>query len=307
MRILVFILALLGSAACGFLGFASYTGYAEAKNKPDWEKARALEEKLLEMDDAAIQQAAPGFDPNLLRDIVRVRKPAEMLIYALMGAAGVGLLAGIFALMRFKWLAALLLLASAAAPTYFAFQIREVIGKVLKAAGEMAQVDKAQTGKAMELTGDTFFLIIAGAASPLALGGLLSLLIGSAPKKRREMGEDEQVEEEEQLGGRAGRAMPPIEGEARENFFEDEAPPPRKKSPAMEEHFAPEQPPEEVPAPPVPAPGGPVVARFPCPKCGMSLKKTNPEAGKPIKCPKCATTFPIPAKAVEQARKAAGG
>jgi hypothetical protein len=35
----------------------------------------------------------------------------------------------------------------------------------------------------------------------------------------------------------------------------------------------------------------------------MSLKKTDPVAGKPIKCPKCATTFPIPAQAVEQARR----
>jgi hypothetical protein len=295
MRIVVLILAILGAIACGFLGFAAYSGYSEAKNKPDWEKARALEDKLLEMDDAAIRQAAPGFEPSLLKDIVRVRKPAEMLMYSLMGAAGVGFIAGFLALFRFKWLACLLLLASAAAPTYFAFQIRDFIEKVLKTAGEMAQVDKAATDKAMALTGDTFFLVIAGAASPLALGGLLSLLIRSTPKRRPEEEGDEQLSEDEAPRPHARRIAPPVENQDRGQFFADE--PPAQQ--AADNFFADESPPRA----PAPAPTGPLVARFPCPKCGMSLKKTNPEAGKPIKCPKCATTFPIPAQAVEQARR----
>ncbi|MBV9123042.1 MAG: phosphohydrolase, partial [Planctomycetes bacterium] len=36
---------------------------------------------------------------------------------------------------------------------------------------------------------------------------------------------------------------------------------------------------------------------YSCPECGAAIKSANPiPAGKKVKCPKCATVFPIPAK-----------
>jgi len=142
------------------------------------------------------------------------------------------------------------------------------------------------------------FMIIMAPGGLLVLCGLLCFLIRPAVKKVRQ---DE--EEEEDLPAQGERdeetaRAPGVRNKAKEPFpFEDEA--------ASEDIETPEPPPAaKRPAPPPVEhrpPVGPPVAVFKCPQCGKTLKKTDPKPGKPIKCPGCATTFPIPAEAVEKA------
>jgi hypothetical protein len=306
MRILVFILALLGAIACGGIAFLLFIGISTAKTVPEINFALQLADQLSKLDDEALlqeiskvqdrelQQNLRGVNLKQLRGALGLFKALEFTTYSLGGAALLGLIGGIFALLRKKWIAIILFLASVGAPVYFALPFRDVKLDEIKA-GDV-------TTKKTEVDFAQFFRYVCGAASPFGLCALLSLLIGSAPTPRRFEDEDERPR------GPAHRPVPPIKGGAEDNFFEDDAPPPGKPSEAIqrkEEGFAPTQPRQQ--APPPAAQAGQVVARFPCPKCGMSLKKTNPEAGKPIKCPKCATTFPIPVEAVEQANRGASG
>src|SRR5262245_879283 len=98
MRYLVLILAILGAAAFGFIGLAARSGLEEAK---------------------ASEAGRIGLQLKEGQDVT-------LMVYSLLAAAPLALVAGVLAFLRKKWLAIPLLLIVAAVPDYFAFQVRSL-------------------------------------------------------------------------------------------------------------------------------------------------------------------------------------
>ena len=119
-------------------------------------------------------------------------------------------------------------------------------------ATQLKKPDMVDAGKKM-------LMVIAGVASPLALGGLLSFFIRRRPRRRTDSQTDEyQFEVEEQVV-------------------------PEGRKPAR---------PRNAPARPSSSPAGSRL--FPCPNCGVRLKVQPQQTSKSLKCPKCSTTFVVP-------------
>lgn len=153
MRYAVLILALLGVAATGYFGFVWYQDVQEHG-------------KITELGGVL-----SGKGPEV-KAMVDNRRLAA---YGLMGAAVLGLVGGILAFLRTKYIPALLLILPAGAPAYFS---TKALPKDLMRVGILC--------------------------SPLLLAGLLSFLIRSKPKTA---GAEAEEETQPKRGGKRGRAV----------------------------------------------------------------------------------------------------
>src|SRR4051812_5656080 len=108
MRVLVFLLALLGAAGCGLFGFVAHSGLQHNKETdPSFKAALAVAGEVDKLSDEQIRQHANG-DPKQIRAAVRAMRELLMLVYTLMAALGLGLVGAFLTLFRKRVLAAVL-------------------------------------------------------------------------------------------------------------------------------------------------------------------------------------------------------
>jgi len=151
MRILVFLLALLGGLACVGVGFL----WKSAEKDPKVKEAREWVDKVESGSDWEKQARAEGRDPDKIREAVGYFRQLLLLTNVLFGAAALAVIGGLFALDRRGLIAGLLLLVAAAVPLYLAWRLASIEERILT--------------------------IVGVATSPLVLSGLLSFLLRRKP------------------------------------------------------------------------------------------------------------------------------
>src|SRR5205807_1043030 len=124
MRLLVFILALLAAAASGFGGLALNTAVNhDPKIKAEFARLDKLDDNI------GLLTSKPGEQGHTCFGVM---SDFNNLIDALLAVLPLGIVGGLLALNRKKWLASLLLLVAAVTPIYSLFQIKADIEAYLK-------------------------------------------------------------------------------------------------------------------------------------------------------------------------------
>ena len=313
MRYAVLILALLGVAATGAIGFKWYSD-----SKTESEKGRELVKKL---GGSPVEQEAK------LKKLDELASKINLICYGMFGVAVLGLAGGILGFLRKKFIAAPLLLIPPAIPCYFGLAVEGFLVRVLilcsplLLAGLLSFLIKVQpsaakpgrSGKGRAVDEDEDVEEPAHAADEDAESAYAALEMEgdeteaeAAPPKRgmkkpveggipvRRGGRTRRGGGGHDGGGRAHRS-----GSARSRRTTRRSGSRRSRSRRAAPHAAlfeePESPAlpfeEEIPARPR------TINKFVCPSCDTYLKSSAPlPVGKPFHCPKCRDAVAVTAR-----------